>query len=343
VGLSRFFIGRPIFAWVLAIGVMLVGIFAVRTLPIAPFPDVAPPTVQISANYPGANAEVLESSVTQVIEQQLTALDGLLYFQSSSNANGSVSISVTFAKGTDPGTARVQVQTRVQQALPRLPSQVQQQGVNVTKAGNDFLIIVAIYDAKNRVQPADMGDYASRNVLPEIQRVPGVGQAQLFGTERAMRIWIDPAKLVGLRLSSADVTAAIAGQNAQVASGAIGDLPNIAGQGIAATVIVNGQLSTVAQFGNIVLRANTDGSAVRLKDVARIELGGQAYATSARLNGQAFGRYWCSVVAQRQCAGRGQGGTRPHGRVGALFPQGREVEHSLRQLALREDFHLASG
>jgi multidrug efflux pump len=287
VNLSRFFIGRPIFAWVLAIGVMLVGIFAVRTLPIAQFPDVAPPTVQISANYPGANAETLESAVTQVIEQQLTALDGMLYFSSSSSANGSVSISITFAKGTNPDTAQVQVQNRVQQALPRLPSQVQQQGVTVTKASNDFLIVVAVYDTTGRMQPPDMADYIVTHFQDEIARVPGVGQTQVFGSQYAMRIWLDPYKLTAVQLMPSDIAAAVRAQNIEVSAGQIGQPPYPKGQHLSATVTAQSRLSTPEEFANIIVKTRPDGSVVKLSDVGRVELGNENYGFLVHLRGMA--------------------------------------------------------
>ncbi|MDP3310045.1 MAG: efflux RND transporter permease subunit, partial [Polaromonas sp.] len=201
-------------------------------------------------------------------------------------ANGTGTITISFQPGTNADLAQVDVQNRLSRATPRLPQAVTQQGVRVDKSRSNFLLFTMLSSSNPAIDPIALGDYASRTVVPELQRLPGIGQAQLFGSERAMRVWIDPAKLAGFNLSSAEVTAAIRAQNAQVASGTIGDLPNIGGQGISATVVVNGQLANVEQFGNIVLRASTDGSAVRLKDVARLELGGQTYATSARLNGQ---------------------------------------------------------
>ena len=222
-----------------------------------------------------------------VIEREMNGSPGLIYMESVAQADGTGTITISFEPGTNPDLAQVDVQNRLSRATPRLPAAVTQQGVRVDKSRSNFLLFTILSsDNPAYRHRSALGDYASRNVLPEMQRVPGVGQAQLFGTERAMRIWIDPAKLHGFNLSSADVNAAIRAQNAQVSSGTIGDLPNITGQAIAATVVVNGQLATVEQFGNIVLRANTDGSTVRLRDVARIELGGQTYATSARLNGK---------------------------------------------------------
>ncbi|MDM0038790.1 efflux RND transporter permease subunit [Variovorax sp. J22G21] len=284
--MAKFFIERPIFAWVIALFVIVMGSVAITQLPISQYPPVAPPAIVITTAYPGASAQTLEDSVLSVIEREMNGSPGLIYMESVAQADGTGTITVTFETGTNADLAQVDVQNRLSRATPRLPASVTQQGVRVDKSRNNFLLFTILSSDNPAIDPIALGDYASRNVLPELQRVAGIGQAQLFGTERAMRIWIDPTKLQGFNLSAADVNAAIRAQNAQVSSGSIGDLPNITGQSIAATVVVNGQLTSVTQFGNIVLRANTDGSAVRLKDVARIELGGQAYATSARLNGQ---------------------------------------------------------
>ncbi len=284
--MARFFIDRPIFAWVIALFIMVIGGVSITQLPIAQYPNVAPPSIVINAAYPGASAQTLEDSVISVIEREMNGSPGLVYMESSSTANGSGSITLTFETGTDPELAQVDVQNRLSRAAPRLPASVNQQGVRVDKVRANFLLFTILSSSDPKWDPIALGDYASRTVLPEIQRIKGVGTAQLFGTERAMRVWIDPAKLVGFRLSPSDVNNAIRSQNAQVASGTIGELPLAQGQEITATVVVTGQLSTVEQFGNIVLRANPDGSTVRLKDVARIEIGGQAYGTSARLNGR---------------------------------------------------------
>jgi multidrug efflux pump len=284
--MARFFIDRPIFAWVIALFIMVLGGVAIKQLPIAQYPSVAPPSIVINVAYPGASAQTLEDSVISIIEREMNGAQGMIYMESTSQANGSGSITVSFETGTDPNLAQVDVQNRLSRATPRLPPAVTQQGVRVDQARSNFLLFTILSSDDPNIGNIELGDYASRNVLPEIQRITGVGQAQLFGTEKAMRVWIDPTKLVGLNLSPADVTAAIQQQNAQVASGTIGDLPVAKGQQISATVIVTGQLSNVEQFGNIVLRANPDGSTVRLKDVARIEIGGQAYATTARLNGK---------------------------------------------------------
>jgi len=284
--MAQFFIDRPIFAWVIALFILVLGGVAVTQLPVAQYPSVAPPSIIVSAGYPGASAQTLEDSVLSVIEREMNGSPGLIYAESVAQADGTGSITLSFEPGTSPDLAQVDVQNRLSRAAPRLPQAVTQQGVRVDKARSNFLLFTILYSDDPAIDPVALGDYASRNVLPEIQRVPGVGQAQLFGTERAMRIWIDPAKLVGYRLSSNDVIAAIAAQNAQVASGTIGDLPNVPGQSIFATVIVKGQLTSSEEFGNIVVRANADGSTVRVKDVARVELGAQSYSPQARLNGE---------------------------------------------------------
>ncbi|MCE9660623.1 MAG: efflux RND transporter permease subunit [Burkholderiales bacterium] len=284
--MAQFFIDRPIFAWVIAFFILVFGGVAIKQLPIAQYPTVAPPSIVLTAVYPGASAQTLEDSVISVIEQEMNGSPGLIYFESVSQSNGVGSINLTFQTGTSPDLAQVDVQNRLSRAAPRLPAAVIQQGVRVDKARSNFLLFTILSSDNPAFDPIALGDYASRTVLPEIQRIPGVGQAQLFGTERSMRIWLDPAKLVGFNLSTNDVVAAIRAQNAQVSSGTIGDLPIVAGTPISATVVVAGQLVSVEQFGQIVLRANTDGSTVKLKDVARIELGGQNYGTSARLNGK---------------------------------------------------------
>ena len=283
--MSRFFIDRPVFAWVIALFILVLGAVAITRLPVAQYPTVAPPSIVITAAYPGASAQTLEDSVLSVIEQEMNGSPGIIYIESVSQANGSGSITLSFEPGTNADLAQVDVQNRLSRAAPRLPLAVTQQGVRVDKSRSNFLLFVTLASDKPQYNPVALGDYASRNILPELQRVAGVGQAQLFGTERAMRIWIDPAKLVGFGLTPGDVNNAIRGQNAQVSSGTLGDLPNAPGQTISATVVVAGQLTTVEQFEAIVLRAASDGSSVRLKDVARIEIGGQNYGTSARLNG----------------------------------------------------------
>ncbi|HPW83343.1 MAG TPA: efflux RND transporter permease subunit [Rhodoferax sp.] len=284
--MAQFFINRPIFAWVIALFILVMGSVAITQLPISQYPPVAPPSIIVNAAYPGASAQTLEDSVLSVIEREMNGSPGLIYMESVAQADGSGSLTLTFETGTNADLAQVDVQNRLSRATPRLPAAVTQQGVRVDKSRSNFLLFTMLSSDNPELDTIALGDYASRNIVPELQRLPGIGQAQLFGTERAMRVWVDPAKLAAFNLSLSEVNAAIRAQNAQVSSGAIGDLPNITGQSIAATVVVNGQLGSVAQFGNIALRSNADGSAVRLKDVARIELGAQGYATSARLNGK---------------------------------------------------------
>jgi len=282
---SRFFIDRPIFAWVIALFIVVLGAAAITKLPVAQYPTVAPPAIVINATYPGASAQVMEDSVLSVIEQELNGAPGLIYMESAADASGTGTLTATFEPGTDVAIAQIEVQNRLSRATPRLPSAVTQQGVRVDKARSNFLMFVMLTSSNANWDPVALGDYAVRNIQPELLRVPGVGQVQLFGTEKAMRVWIDPQKLQGVGLSANDVNNAIRLQNLQVSAGSIGGLPNVAGQTQYATVKVNGQLSSVAQFGQILLRANADGSSVRLKDVARIEVAGQAYVSSSRLNG----------------------------------------------------------
>jgi multidrug efflux pump len=282
---SRFFIDRPIFAWVIAIGIMLGGFAGILQLPIAQYPDVAPPSVNISATYPGADAATLQSAVTQVIEQQLTGLDGLLYFSSTSSAAGSVSITVTFAKGTDPDTAQVQVQNKVQQANSQLPTEVQTEGVTVTKSNADFLLVVGLYDSSDRTSQADVADWLVNNLQDEISRVSGVGSTQLFGSGYGMRIWLDPYKLAAVQLMPSDVETAVTAQNTDVSAGQIGQIPVVKGQQLTAIVTAKSRLQTPEQFRNIVVKTRTDGSVVHLSDVARVEMGNDSYTTDAQFNG----------------------------------------------------------
>ncbi|MBV8037252.1 efflux RND transporter permease subunit [Roseateles sp.] len=285
--MAQFFINRPIFAWVIALFIIVIGSVAVTQLPVSQYPPVAPPSIVLSVTYPGASAQTLEDSVISVIEREMNGSPGLIYMEAVAQADGTGSLTLSFDPSTSPDLAQVDVQNRLARATPRLPAAVIQQGVRVDKANPNFLLFIMMSSSNPDMDPIALGDYASRTVLPEIQRVPGVGQGLLFGTERAMRIWLDPAKLVGFQLAPADVNAAIQAQNAQVSSGSIGDLPNVPGQQVSATVVVRGQLTSVEQFGNIQLRANPDGSSVRLKDVARIELGADSYTgRSTRLNGK---------------------------------------------------------
>lgn len=283
--MAQFFIDRPVFAWVIALLILLVGGLSIRTLPVAQYPSIAPPSVAVSASYAGASAETLENSVTAVIEQQMNGLDGLLYMSSTSDSSGAASITLYFKPGTDPDIAQVQVQNKLQQAMPRLPEAVQRQGVQVAKAARNFLLFVALLSKDNTIDKAALGNYISANMLDPLRRVAGVGDAMLFGSEYAMRIWLNPNKLQSFNLMPGDVINAIQAQNVQVSAGELGGLPAVKGQQLNATILAQSRLSTPEQFGNILLRVNSNGSAVRLRDVARIELNSQNSAIVARIDG----------------------------------------------------------
>lgn len=282
--MSRFFIERPIFAWVLAIITMLAGVGAIMSLPIAQYPDVAPTQVGVSASYPGASAETLETSVTQVLEQQLTGIEGLLYFSATSSSRGNVNISAIFEKGIDPDIAQVQVQNQIQQALSRLPTQVQQQGVRVTKSNPDFLMIVGIYDETDRSTNRDVADYLVSNMQDTLSRIDGVGDVNVFGSRYAMRIWLQPDKLASYGLMPGDVISAITAQNTEVAAGEIGSQPQPQEQMLSATVKAQSRLQTPEQFRAIVLKTLPDGAGVTVGDVARVELGSENYNAVSRIN-----------------------------------------------------------
>ena len=283
--MSRIFIDRPIFAWVLAIVVMLGGIGALLSLPIEQYPDIAPVNVNISASYPGASAQTIENSVTQILEQQLTGLDGLLYFSSQSSSRGQANISATFAKGTDPDIAQVQVQNAIQGAISRLPAEVQAQGVRVRKSNADALLLVAVYDTTDTRNYQDVSDYLASNIQDPLSRVDGVGDVNVFGSPHAMRIWLNPQRLAATALMPSDVVSAIQSQNAEVAAGDVGGLPAPPGQLLNATVTAQSKLQTPEQFGNIVLKTLTDGSSVHIRDVARVEVGAESYNIILRMNG----------------------------------------------------------
>ena len=283
--MSRIFIERPIFAWVLAIIIMLGGIGAIFALPVAQYPDVAPTQINVRASYPGASADTLESSVTQVIEQTLTGLDGLLYFSSSSSSRGQVSITAVFDKGVDPDIAQVQVQNKVQQAIARLPQQVQQQGVTVTKGSPDFLMIVGVYDSTDKSTNVDVSDWLATNIQDDLSRIPGVGDVNVFGSQYAMRIWLDPNKLQSFQLMPSDVITAIQNQNVEVAAGEIGGMPQPQGQMLNATVTAQSRLQTPEQFRNIIVKSDPSGARVLLSDLGRVELGAENYSTTIRING----------------------------------------------------------
>lgn len=283
--MSRIFIDRPIFAWVLAIIVMLGGLGALRALPIEQYPDIAPTQINIRASYPGASAETIENSVTQILEQQLSGIDGLLYFSSQSSSRGSAGITAIFAKGTDPDIAQVQVQNAIQSAVSRMPQQVQSQGVRVTKSNSDSLLLVAVYDTTDTRSNQDVSDFLTSNVQDALSRVDGVGDVNVFGSPHAMRIWLNPQKLAAVSLMPGDVVSAISAQNSEVAAGEVGGTPAPEGQLLNATVTAQSRMQTVEQFENIILKTLSDGSSVRVKDVARVEIGAESYANISRVNG----------------------------------------------------------
>ncbi|MEL0155653.1 efflux RND transporter permease subunit [Sphingopyxis sp.] len=283
--MSRIFIDRPIFAWVLAIVVMLGGLGALFSLPIEQYPDIAPTQVNIRASYPGASAETIENSVTQVLEQQLTGIDGLLYFSSQSSSRGQATITAIFAKGTDPDIAQVQVQNKIASAISRLPQQVQSQGVRVTKSNSDSLLLVGVYDTTDTRSNQDVSDYLSSNVQDPLSRVEGVGDVNVYGSPHAMRIWLNPQRLAAVSLMPGDVVTAITAQNSEVAAGEVGGTPAPEGQMLNATVTAQSRLQTPEEFENIVLKTLPDGSTVRIRDVARVEVGAENYGTIVRING----------------------------------------------------------
>jgi multidrug efflux pump len=283
--ISRVFIDRPIFAWVIAIVIMLAGAGAIVFLPIEQYTDIAPPTLNIRATYTGASADTLENSVTQVLEQQLTGLTGLLYFASSSSSQGSASITATFEKGTNPDIAQVQVQNKIQQAISRLPQAVQQQGVVVTKSNPDFLLIIALYDRTDRSTSGDVSDFLVSTMQEATGRLPGVGDLRVFGSQYAMRIWLDPFRLAANGLMPSDVRAAILAQNTQVAAGQLGAQPAPPGQMLNATVMAKSRLQTPEQFRAIIVKTQPSGAQVLLGDVARVELGNEDYSITTRVNG----------------------------------------------------------
>ncbi|OAT33878.1 RND efflux system inner membrane transporter [Buttiauxella brennerae ATCC 51605] len=284
--MAKFFIDRPIFAWVIAIIIMLAGGLAIMKLPIAQYPTIAPPAISISANYPGADAKTVQDTVTQVIEQNMNGIDNLLYMSSSSDSSGSVTITITFDSGTDADIAQVQVQNKLQLAMPLLPQEVQQQGVSVEKSSSSFLMVLGMINTDGSMTQEDISDYVGATIKDPISRTRGVGDVQLFGAQYAMRIWMDPNKLNNFQLTPVDVINAIKAQNAQVAAGQLGGTPPVKGQQLNASIIAQTRLKSADEFSKILLKVNQDGSRVLLKDVAKVELGGENYNVVARFNGQ---------------------------------------------------------
>ena len=287
--MAQFFIHRPIFAWVIALVIMLAGILTLTKMPVAQYPTIAPPVVTIAATYPGASAQTVENTVTQIIEQQMNGLDGLRYISSNSAGNGQASINLNFEQGIDPDIAQVQVQNKLQSATALLPEDVQRQGVKVTKSGASFMQVLAFYSPDGSLSGADINDYVNSNISEPLSRVAGVGELQVFGGQYAMRIWLDPAKMNSLQVTPSDIAAAIRAQNAQVAVGQLGGAPSVQGQVLNATVNAQSMLQTPEQFKNIFLKNTSSGAQVRLSDVARVELGSDNYQFDSKFNGKAAG------------------------------------------------------
>ena len=320
--LANFFIERPVFAWVIALAISLAGLLAVQQLPIEQYPTIAPPSVTINVTYPGADAATLESNVTSIIEKEMNGVEDYLYMNSTSAANGTATITVTFKSGTDIDLAQVDVQNRLSRVEPRLPEEVRRQGITVTEANNNFLIIVALTSPDGSHNALDLGNYASTRILDDIRRVPGVGNAFLFGSEYAMRIWLDPEKLAGYSISSAEALEAVREQNSQTPSGQIGALPSIAGQQLNATVITQSRYSTPEEFSQIIVRSNPDGSSLRLGDVARVELGAASYDTITRLDTKPMAAIAVQLAPNSNALKTGQGVKDRMEALKAAFPAG---------------------
>jgi multidrug efflux pump len=323
--MAKFFIDRPVFAWVISIIIMMAGGLAILSLPVEQYPKIAPPSVSISANYPGASAKTLEDTVTQVIEQKMTGLDHFRYMSSSSDSSGSVTITLTFEPEADPDIAQVQVQNKLQLAMPLLPQEVQQQGVQVSKASNDFLMVVGFVSSDGRLSEGDIADYVSSNLQDTISRVGGVGEVTVFGPQHAMRIWLDPDKLNSHQLTTIDVTNAIRAENSQVSAGQLGGAPAVPGQQFNATIIAQTRMQTPEEFGGILLRVNADGSQVRLRDVARVEIGSESYEITARYNGQPASGLGIKLATGANALDTAEAVKARVTELSAFFPPGLEV------------------
>src|SRR5690554_2938252 len=318
--MPQFFIERPIFAWVVALGITLAGLLAIPNMPISQYPEVAPPAITINATYPGASADDVASSVASVIENELNGAKGLLYYESVSDSYGQAQITVTFKPGTDPDLAQVDVQNRVSNITAKLPAAVVQQGLKVAQTNTGFLMVVTVSSRDGALSETALADYITRNIQNPVSRVPGVGKFQLFASGRAMRVWVDPDKLTGLNLSMAQINDAISRQNVLISAGILGSPPNPDGQRVAAPIVVNGQLSTVEEFENIVLRSNVDGSSVRLGDVARVEVGADNYQFGARLNGKATAAFAISLSPNANALATAEGVKAKMAELSQFFP-----------------------
>lgn len=323
--MPRFFIERPIFAWVIAIIIMLAGVLSLVTLPVQQYPDIAPPQIRISANYPGASAQTLEDSVTQIIEQNMTGIDGMVYMSSSSSSSGNAQISITFEAGVDPDIAQVQVQNKLSLAEPLLPIEVQQMGISVNKATSSFLMVVGLVSADGSMDRFDLADYASSYIRDPLSRTPGVGELRVFGAPYAMRIWMQADKLNAYGLTPLDVRQAISEQNTQFAAGQLGAAPFVDGQALNATIIAQTRLENVEEFENILVKVNTDGSQVRLKDVARVALGAENYMVDSYYNGKPAIGMAVSLASGANALDTAEAVRNTIANLAPFFPEGMEV------------------
>lgn len=320
--MPQFFIERPVFAWVVALAITLAGLLAIPNLPVSQYPEVAPPAISISASYPGASAEDVSNSVASVIEDELNGATGLLYYESVSDSYGNAQITATFASGTNPELAQVDVQNRIANVTSSLPAAVTQQGLRVSKANSNFLLVVSLSSEDGSMDQVNLADYIARNIQNPISRVPGVGDFRLFAAPKAMRVWVDPDKLVGFNISMSEVNAAINQQNRLVSAGILGAPPNPDGQRVSAPIVVNGELSSVTDFENIVLRSNTDGSTVKIKDVARVEIGSDNYQFGARLNGKTTAAFAVSLATNANALSTADGVKSQMKELSKFFPAG---------------------
>ena len=323
--MSGFFINRPIFAWVIAIVIMLGGLLAVNSLSISRYPQIAPTTVSISGSYPGADAQTVENSVTKVIEQGMTGIDNLDYMTSTSSSTGSTSISLTFTSAADPDVAQMQVQNKLQLVTSQLPQIVQSNGLTVTKSSTGFLMVVAFVSTDGKMTSTDLADYVDSTLNDTLKRVEGVGSTQLFGSGYSMRIWLDPDKLAKYALMPSDVSTAIQAQNTQVSAGQLGALPARQGQQLKATVTARSRLQTPEQFRNIILKSATDGSLVRLNDVARVEIGAESYTTSAAYNGMPAAGLAINLATGANAISAAEAVQSAIARLSTTFPEGVKV------------------
>src|SRR6186713_3653223 len=327
--LSRFFIDRPIFAWVIAIIVIIAGTVAVLNLPIRQYPAIAPPSVGINVNYPGASAQTVQDTVIQVIEQALNGIDNLTYITSEANSDGSATITLTFAQGTIPDVAQVQVQNKLQTAMPLLPQEVQQSGIRVNKPARNFLVVMGFISTDGSMSNEDLTDYVATNILDSLNRTSGVGDVQMFASQYAMRIWLDPAKLNNYGLTTSDVVNAIRAQNVQVSAGSIGGLPAAPGTAINASIIGPTRLSTPEQFRNILLRVNPDGSQVRIGDVARVALNSESYIRDTKYNGKPAAGVAIRLAAGQNALDTVKGIHETLDRLAPFFPRGFDIVYPL--------------